>query len=1023
MWGLAIGGGVLALGGVLVAVIVLSSPSTTPPIAQGPPPENKDLPKKPPPPEKKPEQKFEIPFDDDLDKVEEVQLRQPPPELQALDVPELQEMTDRPLLVTDAGGHSSPVKSCFFAFGNRHVVTVSLDKSVRLWDVATGDRLGIIRPAIGPADEGSLFAGAISPDNLLFACSGMPLGRGSNGMLIYLVGTANGRILRTYQGHKNTVVDLAFSPNGRTLASAGNDGLALLYDLLSGKVVQAFQGHRDSLRKLAFSHDGQMLATVSNDLTVRIWSVQGGNTLAELKGFPDNVLSVAWHPREKTLATGCRDGTLQVWDAQGNKLRNYKIVEGDPIQVASLQFNPAGNELLYGGVSFSGRAGIFNLDQGKLRLAFKEHNNTVLAVNYSRDGRLAVSTGSDDHETFVWRTADGAVVQRFHGAGKSVWGVGWRLDGKAIAWGNINKGNPVLANTPLERTFLWEDMTFGPPAGGQNFGRIISNLGGYSLKALDFYRVQVVLGGKVVHEFRSPFSDKDRLYSMTLLPGGRAVIGASFGMYLLDLKTNKVIRNYKGHTSIITGVSPSPDGRHFLSGGQDQVLSLWDPDKEEPLVSLFVADRDWIAWTPQGYYACSPYGENLMGWQMNHGPDKNASFHPAARFRKTLYNPELIQLLFREKNLDKAMALLKGKKEDKGVSVAQVLPPAVVITAPGPAERTLKQATVEVKAKAKSTGGHPISALRLLVDGRPYKGQAGLKKIDPPKLGEIEVAWTVDLLPGKHTVTVMAESPVSKGLSPAVEVFRGGGKNEELPTLYVVAAGISAYPGKLALEYAHKDAIVLEQTLRQRFQGVFRSVETKLLTNHQATKKNILEGLAWLEKVMTPRDVAIVFLAGHGTRDPFGQFFYIPVDLDLNNVEASCVSGETLKRHLANLPGRVVAILDACHSGTTAEKSKHGLADDFVRELVSEDYGVIVMCSSLGREYSMESSEVGHGFFTLGVIEALKGKGDFNKDGYIYLHEVDYYTYLRVRQLSGGEQNPTTGRPPHLRSFPLAKIE
>ena len=71
----------------------------------------------------------------------------------------------------------------------------------------------------------------------------------------------------------------------------------------------------------------------------------------------------------------------------------------------------------------------------------------------------------------------------------------------------------------------------------------------------------------------------------------------------------------------------------------------------------------------------------------------------------------------------------------------------------------------------------------------------------------------------------------------------------------------------------------------------------------------------------------------------------------------------------------------------------------------------------------MESREAEHGFFTLGVVEALSGKGDFNKDRYIYLHELDYYTYLRVREMTGGAQNPTTGRPPHLRSFPLAKIE
>src|SRR5262249_3243518 len=156
------------------------------------------------------------------------------------------------------------------------------------------------------------------------------------------------------------------------------------------------------------------------------------------------------------------------------------------------------------------------------------------------------------------------------------------------------------------------------------------NLQGYSLKQLDFFRVAVSKDGKQLYEFKSPFNG-DRIYSLTLMPGGRAVIGASFGMYLVDLKANRIIRNYRGHSGLIAGVSPSPDGRHFLSGSVDQTICLWDPEKEEPLVSLFVVGREWIAWTPQGHYACSPQGEMLMGWQINHGVDKNPSYHPAAR--------------------------------------------------------------------------------------------------------------------------------------------------------------------------------------------------------------------------------------------------------------------------------------------------------------------------------------------------------------------------------------------------------
>jgi hypothetical protein len=64
------------------------------------------------------------------------------------------------------------------------------------------------------------------------------------------------------------------------------------------------------------------------------------------------------------------------------------------------------------------------------------------------------------------------------------------------------------------------------------------------------------------------------------------------------------------------------------------------------------------------------------------------------------------------------------------------------------------------------------------------------------------------------------------------------------------------------------------------------------------------------------------------------------------------VSGEEFKASLANMPGRLLAILDACHSGAVAGKQAalpSARPDNLVRDLVTDDYGVVVMCSSLGR--------------------------------------------------------------------------
>ena len=66
----------------------------------------------------------------------------------------------------------------------------------------------------------------------------------------------------------------------------------------------------------------------------------------------------------------------------------------------------------------------------------------------------------------------------------------------------------------------------------------------------------------------------------------------------------------------------------------------------QELLSLYTNDQDWIAWTPDGYYACSLNGERLIGWQVSNQPGKPApSFFSAEKYKKSLYQPDIIRTL------------------------------------------------------------------------------------------------------------------------------------------------------------------------------------------------------------------------------------------------------------------------------------------------------------------------------------------------------------------------------------------
>jgi hypothetical protein len=68
-----------------------------------------------------------------------------------------------------------------------------------------------------------------------------------------------------------------------------------------------------------------------------------------------------------------------------------------------------------------------------------------------------------------------------------------------------------------------------------------------------------------------------------------------------------------------------------------ELLALFISVPEDPK-----ADKEWVLWTPRGYYAASVKGESLIGWHVNRGPDQAADFYPAGQFRDQYYRSDIV---------------------------------------------------------------------------------------------------------------------------------------------------------------------------------------------------------------------------------------------------------------------------------------------------------------------------------------------------------------------------------------------
>ena len=80
--------------------------------------------------------------------------------------------------------------------------------------------------------------------------------------------------------------------------------------------------------------------------------------------------------------------------------------------------------------------------------------------------------------------------------------------------------------------------------------------------------------------------------------------------------------------------------------------------------------------------------------------------------------------------------------------------------------------------------------------------------------------------------------------------------------------GVSEYiDPENRLKFAAKDAVDFAAIVQSQKGKLYRDVVVKLLTDAKASRADVLAGFEWLQKQVTPKDVGIVLIAGHGIND------------------------------------------------------------------------------------------------------------------------------------------------------------
>lgn len=75
---------------------------------------------------------------------------------------------------------------------------------------------------------------------------------GSSDKTVRLWDVASGECVRIFVGHRSMILCLALSPDGRYMASGDEDGTIMMWDLSTGRCVSPLVGHSSCVWSLAF---------------------------------------------------------------------------------------------------------------------------------------------------------------------------------------------------------------------------------------------------------------------------------------------------------------------------------------------------------------------------------------------------------------------------------------------------------------------------------------------------------------------------------------------------------------------------------------------------------------------------------------------------------------------------------------------------------------------------------------------------------------------------------------------------